>query len=1294
MSFSAISLWQDSKGGIWFGNTLLNCFDGEEVINYRLSNYTSWKEDNNIKKICGDSTNVYILANRDVISYNLKSEQFTRLGIYANDIEGYNNKLLFGNEESLYLYDPLVSKYEQLVAFPKNDIIVKILPIDSENLLIATRTGVSKFNIQSKEIKQIADIKKASALFIDSKDQLWIGTANNGLFIYADDKQLKHLTTASLPAIKLSDNNVRCFEEVDGSIWVGTYEGITIVDIDTQETSFLNADLSDPHSLSHKSVYDIVKDKQGTVWVATYFGGISYTQSVTNQYQYFPMDLDLFPSHANRNLLTQMTEDAAGNLYLATEGGGLAVLDKQKQVLKPAFQFNDLLPHNTIKSIWYDKAFNNLYIGTFKDGLFVYNLLNRQVKRIGEQTLQSVEQSIIQSIVPSKDNLIILTQDGIFQVNRITFEVKPLFNDKTLFAITQEFMRYIYIDSFDQLWLSTISENLYSIHLKTNEFKHYSAEKYGNLSVTAAVESPKGELYFTTADAKLYRYNRTQDQFDPINDNYNASPNEGYKNLVYTLPNHLIATSDFAITLIDLNNPTKSKKFALNRRMPLQSLIPIRGLYESPSNDSIYVSGFQGVLALDKNTIGIRNDQYHLYFTSLLVNNQNITHENDPSILSQSIAYADSITLKPTQNNISIGFASSDYSNSDQLLYEYKMEGFDHSWVETEYKKITYSSLPSGKYRLKVREINNPAKTITIYIRVLSPIYASWYAYIFYLIVFLVVLNRLLNIYKRNIQLKNSYQLVQRDKLRIEEVNRGKLQFFTNISHEFRTPLTLIIAQLDLILQSQHLSQLISARVKKVQIQAVNLQMLVTELLDFRKYEDGKLSVKLSNHDMNQFLADIFVSFKEYASIKRIKYDFQHTNEQILVAFDPIQLQKVFYNLLSNAFKFTEEEGSVSLSLKIEHNQAVICVQNTCDKVDEAHLERLFDRYYQIEATSKQTILPGTGIGLALSKELILAHGGDIKVFSQAGVITFEIKLSLNLVESKLIESEFIESTVAPMRDFKPNTAQNEEILFDNEDKVTDSPYSILVVDDNIEIRSILTEIFSPMYIVYEAVDGVQGVEMATELMPSLILSDVMMQNMSGSDMCKQLKTNIETSHIPIILISAQSSVSQAIEGLKSGAVDYVTKPFNIEELVLKCNNIVKNINEVRRKFCNTPSIGVNEIATNRLDQAFLQQSIDMIEENLSNPDFNMTVWCKELSISRSKLFSKVKEITGLTPNDFVVNIKLKKGAALLVENREMTVSEIAYGLGFASPGYFGKCFKESFGITPLQYRKKETGEG
>ena len=308
--------------------------------------------------------------------------------------------------------------------------------------------------------------------------------------------------------------------------------------------------------------------------------------------------------------------------------------------------------------------------------------------------------------------------------------------------------------------------------------------------------------------------------------------------------------------------------------------------------------------------------------------------------------------------------------------------------------------------------------------------------------------------------------------------------------------------------------------------------------------------------------------------------------------------------------------------------------------------------------------------------------------------ITFEIKLSLNLVESKLIESEFIESTVAPMRDFKPNTAQNEEILFDNEDKVTDSPYSILVVDDNIEIRSILTEIFSPMYIVYEAVDGVQGVEMATELMPSLILSDVMMQNMSGSDMCKQLKTNIETSHIPIILISAQSSVSQAIEGLKSGAVDYVTKPFNIEELVLKCNNIVKNINEVRRKFCNTPSIGVNEIATNRLDQAFLQQSIDMIEENLSNPDFNMTVWCKELSISRSKLFSKVKEITGLTPNDFVVNIKLKKGAALLVENREMTVSEIAYGLGFASPGYFGKCFKESFGITPHSIERRRQARG
>ena len=1292
-SFSAISTWQDAKGGIWFGNNLLNRFDGEDIVNYRLSNYTSWKEDNNIKKICGDSSYVYILANRDIISYDLVLDDFTRLNLNANVIELFNNKLLFGNENILSLFDPIQCKHEPVVEFPQQCIITSVLPIDSNNLLVATTTGVFNFNIKLDEITTLSNVTKATSLFIDSKDQIWIGTSSDGVFIYDHDHQIEHLTKESLAPYNLSDNNIRCFEEVDGSVWVGTYNGITVVDMKTKKSSFLSADFSNPHSLSHKSVYDILKDKQGTIWVATYFGGISYTQSITNQYRFYSMDVERFSSRTNRNLLTQMAEDTEGNLYLATEGGGLAVLRNQTQGLMPILPVNELMPHHTVKSIWYDKQFNNLYVGTFKDGLLVYDLSTNRVKRIADTILQTVERSIIQTILPYQDYLIILTQDGLFKVDRITYEGEPLFKDESLLAITKEFMRYIYIDSFDQLWLSTISNGLYSIQLKTNEFKHYTSEEYGNISVAAAAETPTGELYFTTADAKFYAFNRTLNQFDQINDINNISHNEVCKNLIFTLPHHLIATSDFAVTLIDLEDFSETKKFVLDRSMPLQSLMSIRGLYESPSDATIYVSGFQGVLALNKVSIGLRNNQYNLYFTSLLVNNQHITHRSDSSILNRSITYLDTISLLPNQNNISVGFASSDYSNSDHVLYEYKMEGFDRSWVETAYTKVTYSSLPPGSYKLKIREVDNPAKMIDVHICVSSPIYATWYAYLFYLIVFIFILNRILNAYKRNIQLKNAYQLVQRDKLHIEEVNRGKLQFFTNISHEFRTPLTLIVAQLDLILQAQNITHLVSSRVKKVKMQAVNLQMLVTELLDFRKYEDGKLIVKRSNHDINQFLADIFSSFKEYAAMKGIKYDFQHTNEQILVAFDPIQLQKVLYNLLSNAFKFTEELGSISLLLSVKQNQVVICVKNTCDAVDEAHLERIFDRYYQIEATSRQTILPGTGLGLALSKELILAHGGDIKVFSEGSVITFEITLSLDLIETKTVESDHVDSIPLPTEQFILNETHDEKIITEDENNIIDSPYSILIVDDNIEIRALLTEVFSPMYIVYEAIDGVQGVKMATELMPSLILSDVMMQNMSGLEMSKELKLNIETSHIPVVLISAQSSVAQAIEGLKSGAVDYVTKPFNIEELVLKCNNIVKNINEVRRKFCNTPSIGVNEIATNRLDQAFLQQSIDLIEANLSNPDFNMNVWCKELSIARSRLFSKVKEITGLTPNDFVINIKLKKGAVLLVENKDMTVSEIAYRLGFAAPGYFGKCFKESFGVTPLQYRKKETEE-
>ena len=542
--------------------------------------------------------------------------------------------------------------------------------------------------------------------------------------------------------------------------------------------------------------------------------------------------------------------------------------------------------------------------------------------------------------------------------------------------------------------------------------------------------------------------------------------------------------------------------------------------------------------------------------------------------------------------------------------------------------------------------------------------------------------------YRIRLFLKTSLDFELREKQYIEEMNQSKLRFFTNISHEIRTPITLILGQVDLLLNSGRLSTYAYSKLLNIHKNAGNLKNLITELLDFRKQEQGLLKLKISQFDLYSLLKEHYLLFKELAANRNISFTLRADCEQCMIWGDRLQLQKVVNNLLSNAFKYTSDGGNITLELTEGTDECMFSVSDNGAGISEEDYVKIFERFYQVENIGQYG---GTGIGLALSQGIVKAHQGDITVESQLG------KGSCFKVTLKKGDTHFDSSVI------RIEQEQDKEYIYYSEDKealikevqsaknengTTDC--KLLVIDDNEEIRNILVDIFSPLYTVETANDGEEGYEKVKEMQPDLVISDIMMPGMPGTELCAKIKNNIETCHIPVVLLTALSAPERELEGLRIGADIYVVKPFNMRRLVMQCNNLINTRRILQNKYARQLDVKAEKIATNELDQKFIEQATRVVEENMENPEFCVETFSREMGVGRTALFQKIKGITGSTPNNFIMNLRLKKAAYFLLNAPEMNISDIAYRLGFGNPQYFNKCFKELFSIAPTQYRKSQ----
>ena len=886
----------------------------------------------------------------------------------------------------------------------------------------------------------------------------------------------------------------------------------------------------------------------------------------------------------------------------------------------------------------------------------------------------------------------------------VTEKFSPLSNDVNVRKLLNK--RYAFetflIDSRQRMWLASVNGGVICVDLPSSKITEYAMDtnnpsSIGRFKVVHIFEDSRGSVFFCTIGSGIYEYQEGEQSFKSYSTSNQCLPSDYCYYICESVEDHrLFILHGKGLSIFNREKGEVENTYHLFNQTYSQG----SALYLD-KNGTLFISGTNGLALFQKQSLYALPSKNLLNFDKLFIFNEEICPNDQSGILTDILAKTSDIYLSYKQNNITVEFASFNYNNDRNRLFEYRLEGFDKAWTQTTGTTITYTNLPPGEYILRARPLagkENLDEEVHLNIHVSAPFYATVWAYFFYLLCLLGVMIAFIRFKTRQAALKSSLEFERKEKERIEELNQVKLRFFTNISHEFRTPLTLILGQIEVLMQMD-LGTTIYNRILRIYKNAWHMRNLISELLDFRKQEQGYLKLKVEEQNLVAFTRQIYMCFYEYAQKKEITYRFDNVEETISVWFDSKQLQKVIFNLLSNAFKYTPNKGSIRVEVRMLASQAIVSVCDTGVGIPEEHISKIFERFYQTDNSSSFTL--GTGIGLALAKGIMNMHHGKIDVESTVGKGT-KFTLSLPLGNRHFSDEEMatvesresvIISEAVPMLPFEQIMDVEEEKTKVQENiKEEDKPI-ILLVDDNEELLSMLEDLFLPIYKVYIAHDGREGLEMARQIQPDLIISDVMMPEMSGKELCYKIKTNVKLSHISVVLLTAQTSVEYVVEGLMFGADDYVTKPFNVKVLIARCNNLIKNKKRLIAHYAGkTITESPVTEAINERDKELLAKCVNIIKENFENPAFDVTALASELCVGRSKLYMQFKQMTGLTPNEFILKIKLDEAMSLLKNHPELNISEISIRLGFSSPRYFSKSFKAFFGVAPqtVRSRKKE----
>lgn len=1292
---SVRSFCQDKLGRIWIGTQEgVSIFDGRTVQGYKsikegpidsLSlNRRNPRIGNLVTCIVGDGLgNIYMLVDNRLIKYDLEQETFNVLSDRISALTSYRGDVWCVRNDSIFKYDSI----KGFSCYMKVDLkrIRLLLLLDDNAFWIGTVNGLYRIDSHGKKetVLKTGDIR---ALFQDKDKNIWIGTLGDGCFCIPSGESLKANPVPLLSPSGVQSLDIRCFtQDKQGCIWVGTFEGVYKLEPFNQGVTFYTSDGIE-NSLQHSSIYALLTDRDGTVWIGSYYGGVNYLTERARgfkRYNYNPYRNDClgFPFVGN------MVEDKRGNLWICLDGGGLTCLERKKGTFTRYVASAHGLPHNNLRTICYDDKKDLLYIGTHKGGLASLDIKSGVFNNYEAQKGKEFPGWIIDHVQMWNDSLLVAARNGLFILDGETGKGRKLSNYMLL---------HFDVDSEGILWGISASSFFY-MNLKSKDVLHrIPISDMEKLTFSSVLNAGK-KVCIATLGAGIIVYDKAGKEFKRLNKSDDNLLSNYCYSICQTRKGNFLFSTDRGIFLY---NPLLDKFYNVeqNALFAENSIVAGCGLYACHDNE-LFVGGTNGMASFMEKEIFKPSTGLGIFFTQLFVNNGLVKPNDGSKILDKTLPMVEGFSLPYDKNNLLITFATSDVGgNNHAVQYEYCLQGFDDSWSVTDKFEVRYTNLPPGKYCLKVRAKGLMKEEIDVLheaslsIHVNNVWYVTWWAKLVLILILVGGVWWTYRVREARRKFVLSLEKEQLEKQHLEDLNQAKLRFFTNISHEFKTPLTLISTQMEIVGQNKQLPASVRFQLSKISRYVKQLNELITELLDFRKIEQEKMKLELSEQSLSFFLKEMFYTFSEHAKQHQIRY---HFDDNLLssdqVWFDVRQMQKVMLNLLSNAFKFTPDGGQISLIVKEVEGMVEIGVSDTGIGISDEDLPYVFDRFYQSGGTIGQGKRKnGTGIGLALAKSIVELHHGKIRVESQIGEGTcFVVELPVDKAVYGADEDvEWKKEAVLP-----------ERMEMDAEDFLSDDVLwvapegdwqrkKLLIVEDNLELGQMLYQLFAPLYEVIMATNGQEGLERVREEAPDLVLSDVMMPEMSGTEMCRQIKSSLDLCHIPVILLTALDSPESNIEGLRMGADDYVTKPFDVRLLLTRCNNMVRNRQLVKEKYTKKMDSELSMLATNALDKKFLEDIVHIIDDNLDNADFDIPFLCQKIGMSRTAFQRKFKALTNLTPNDFVIQHKLKMAADMIVREKNLQIGEIADKLGFGSAKYFSRLFKDLFGSSPVEYRK------
>lgn len=1298
-NLSVMSICQDTLGRMWFGtNEGINIYDGAKIERIKYCEVSSEQGkirkfiNGNIDQILKDSYGkMFIRNNFSLFEYDVFNETIRELcASNVRTIAWMHGQLWAVIKDSLGIYN----QERDCWTFNKRLRIPGVTCMQqlADRLYIGTMKGLYLW-YQEQLVCVLPDVK-IFRLFASSKGELWIASRMDGLFrINSDGKLYREEISSS----RVVSGQIREFvEDSQQNIWFGTFDGLQVYNPFEDSYKVYRPGIY-PGQIEHESVFSLYCDNQGTIWVGTYYGGVNY----------FNLESDLFtyyhPHHIqdgkclNFPIVGQIVEDDERNLWIATDGGGVNKFDRKKRTFSyyEATGGNSLL-HDNIKTVAYASDLEYIYVGTYTGGLSRYD---KRTGRFYNYLFQYKSKGIgpdgsIYYCLYREGYLYVAAHNGFWQLDVNTDQFTLISNHYNI--------QVFEIDKNGCIWWAS-GKNLFSWNPKNEKIdrRFYVQEDISNARITQILSARDGTIYFSTLGAGVFSYDSTTDSIRHYTSAKDGLLSDYCYNLAETPMNNILITNDRGISIYSPFNGTV-RSVELRSEKGMISAVSEGGGICVASDDRIYIGGVDGMISFSERELyEVYNADANFYFSSLQVNNKLVRPHDSHHILDVALPFTRKLDLAYNQNNLALTFANSNYIALDRTTaYQYMLGGFDDDWISTDQYSLSYTNLSPGNYVLKVRETGNKLsdaynKEIALEICIHRPWFATFWAYLCYLLIVSGILYGFWRIRRARHLLAVSLENEKIEKERIEEVNKMKLRFFTNISHEFRTPLTLIIGQIELLMQSDKFSAAVLRKLESVHRNAVHLRFLITELLDFRKQEQGFLKLKVECRDVVALAREVYASFEELAGNRRISYSFESVDEELLLWFDPVQMQKVFYNLLSNAFKYTEDGGTIKMYIRRLRQSVEIGVADTGCGIPQESLSLIFERFYQVDG-GQRSGMQGSGIGLAFTKSIVEAHKGEIDVDSTVGKGScFKIHLLMGNGHFSAEELEHAPAVLSGMDWQKPSvpfdkveaTEPVNDVLADED---ASSRPVVLLVEDDEEVLDMLVGIFSPAYQVHQATDGQKGLEMAGELHPDLIVSDVMMPVMSGKEMCYKIKNNLELAYIPVVLLTAQASEDHTIEGYMFGADDYIVKPFNVKLLLTRCRNLLNSRKMLLKRESSAVNVAVQDApGLSSADQALLDQVTEAIRRHFDNPVFDMSLLASELNMGRSKMFARIKEITGLTPNEYTLKIKLTEALRMLQEEPQFNISEISYSLGFTSPRYFSRCFKAFYGVSPQSYRKK-----